>query len=160
MIRPLTLDDLPAALALQARNYPPALHDGPAAFASRIRVAPQWCWAVEREGELLAYLLSHPWARYSPPAPDTVLERAQGECWFIHDLSVASRARGLGLARLLIMHASAAHTLKRSELIAVEGARAFWLRHGWVDALGAPPELVRKVQAYGPSAAYMVRDLA
>ncbi|MFN4286919.1 MAG: GNAT family N-acetyltransferase [Brevundimonas sp.] len=160
MIRPLTLADLPAALALQAGNYPPALHDGPEAFASRIRVAPQWCWAVEREGELLAYLLSHPWMRLSPPAPDTVLERAQGDCWYIHDLSVAPEARGLGLARQLIEHGAAAQTLKRSELIAVEGARDFWLRHGWSDARALPPALHDKVMAYGASAAYMVRDLA
>lgn len=156
-IRPLTLADLPAALALQAQGYPQALWDSEAAFVSRMAVAPGWCWAAEMKGELDGYLLSHPWASFSPPRPDTVLHRAEGDVWYIHDLSTAAHARGRGVGRALLATCETAHPqIRRSELVAVDGAAPVWTRLGWSPAM---PETVRnKVASYGPAAVYMARD--
>jgi GNAT superfamily N-acetyltransferase len=154
----MTAADLPAALALQAAGYPPPLHDGQAAFASRLVVAPDWCWAAESDGKLDGYLLSHPWPSFSPPAPDTVLERAEGGVWYIHDLSIAGHARGQGVGRALIEACLAAHPgVGRSELIAVEGAAPFWERLGWARVDALPESLASKVAGYGPAAIYMAR---
>ncbi|KQS54201.1 hypothetical protein ASG17_11130 [Brevundimonas sp. Leaf363] len=157
LIRPLTPADLPAALALQADGYPEALWDGEEAFVSRIAVAPDWCWALEREGRLEGYLLSHPWTSMSPPVPDTTLERAEGDIWYIHDLSTARAARGRGVGRALLAACEAAHPqIRRSELVAVDGAEPFWRRLGWRPAMIGP--VVAKVAKYGPAAIYMARD--
>lgn len=155
MIRPLVRADLEAALALQALGYAEALRDGPEAFASRIDIAPDHCWAVERDGRPLAWLLSHPWRSFDPPTPDQVLTPVGDACWYIHDLSVAPEGRGLG--RALVEHVLARCRPARSELIAVSGARPVWLRLGWRDAPDLPTALAAKVAAYGSEAAYMVR---
>lgn len=158
LIRPLTLAHLPAALALQAEGYPEALWDSEAAFVSRMTTAPDWCWAAERDGRLDGYLLSHPWTSFSPPKPDTVLDRAEGDVWYIHDLSTAAPARGQGVGRALLAACRAAHpTIRRSELVAVEGAAPVWTRLGWRPAMTDP--VAAKVAHYGPAAIYMARDL-
>jgi len=158
-IRPLTSSDLPEALALQAQGYPVALQDGPAAFASRIAVAPGWCWAAVAGGRLDGYLLSHPWTSLAPPSPDTMLTRAEGDVWYIHDLSTAAHARGQGVARALLAACEAAKpALPRSELVAIEGAAPFWSRLGWRVAEPEPEGLRAKLAAYGPAAVYMTRS--
>ncbi len=160
MIRPLTPDDLPAALALQAAGYPPFLHDGPEAFASRLSVAPQGCWAAVVDGTVAGYLISHPWASLAPPAPDVVLDRARGGVWYVHDLSVSEAARGTGLGRALLAAGRAAHPdLRTSELIAVAGAARYWETAGWRIVADLPADLALKVAAYGPDARYMTRAL-
>lgn len=159
MIRRFQLGDLPAALALQAIGYPAHLHDGEAAFASRLTVAPNWCWASVTDGQLDGYLLSHLWASMRPPAPDVVLDSALGPVWYVHDLSVAARVRGTGIARALLNACLAANApVHRSELIAVEGARRFWERQGWCPVTGPSDVLAAKVAGYGPLAVYMTRD--
>jgi GNAT superfamily N-acetyltransferase len=158
-VRPLTLTDLPAALALQAMCYPPDIRDGEAAFASRVSGAPGWCWTIETAGRMDAYLLSHPWPSMSPPSPDTVLTSAEGGCWYIHDLTVAPHARGKGLARPLLAVCLDAHPqVARSELVAVPGAAPVWSRLGWSEVTDIPAALAAKVARYGAGSVYMARD--
>ena len=157
--RLLTLSDLPAALALQAACYPPAIRDGEAAFASCISHAPGWCWMIGSEARMDAYLLSHPWPSMSPPSPDTILTAAEGDCWCIHDLTIAPHARGEGLARPLLAACFDAHPeIIRSELVAVPGAAPVWSRLGWSEVTGVPPTLAAKVAGYGDGSVYMARD--
>lgn len=158
MIRRLTSADLPLVFAIQAEVYPPAIRDGEAAFASRITAAPDWCWTVEVEGRPGGYLLSHPWTSMAPPAPDTTLESADGDVWYIHDLSVAPWARGRGLGNRLLEACLAAHpTIRRSELVAVPGAAPFWEARGW-RSVALPPVLAARLARYGTGSAYLVRD--
>lgn len=160
MIRAFAPSDLPAALELQAVGYPAHLHDGEVAFASRPLVAPAWCWVAETEGRLDGYLLSHPWGSMAPPAPDTVLPATEGPVWYVHDLSVAPHARGTGVGKALLETCRAAHPdVGRSELIAVEGAAAYWARLGWAAVEAPPAALAAKVAAYGPEAVYMAKRL-
>lgn len=158
-VRRLTLADLQAALALQAECYPPAIWDGEAAFASRIIHAPDWCWTIDTGGEMDAYLISHPWPSMSPPAPDTILPAATGDCWYIHDLSVAPRVRGEGLARSLLAACLDANPeISRSELVAIPGAAPVWRRLGWSPVSSLSDVLEAKVAAYGAGSTYMARD--
>ena len=159
LVRPFTKRDLDQALLIQADCYPPAIRDGEAAFASRIEVAPEWCWAVENDGRLDAYLLSHPWPSMSPPAPDTGLTQAAGDVWYIHDLSVAPHRRGRGLTRLLLAACMEAHSqITRSELVAVPGAEPVWKRLSWSEVTEIPLGLAAKVAGYGTGSVYMARD--
>lgn len=162
VLRPMSPQDLPAVLDLQARGYPAALHDSETAFLSRMALAPELnltAWL----GELLAgYLVSHPWRAGSPPPVDAVLEReTPAQCWYVHDLSVAEVARGTGLGRTLLgagRDRAMNLGLTRSELIAVEGAAPFWRRQGWTQPSAITAELASKVAGYGPAAVFMTRE--
>lgn len=163
-IHPMRLDDLDDVLSLQSVGYPPALHDGREAFASRIRISPATNLTATGPNGLAGYLISHPWSSRSPPPVDTVLDRLpEGRaCWFIHDLSVAPSAQGAGLARRLFEAGrEAARTLglERSELIAVEGAAPFWRRLGYHPVVEVGEALAAKVAGYGAAAVYMTHEI-
>lgn len=160
-IRPMRPSDLPAALALQERVYPAFLVEPEPAFASRLRVAAPYCLAAEREGRLIAYLLAHAARGEMPPPVGAVLPPSlTGDVLFLHDLAVSAAARGSGAGRMLVEQAlarAAADGRHRAELIAVEGAAAYWRRLGFVDLVPLPPALAEKVAAYGAGARWMWR---
>ena len=153
--------DLPAVLALQADGYPAALHDAAPAFLSRMAMAPEMNLVAHDDTGLAGYLVSHPWIGASPPPVDTeIAPPAAADCWYVHDLSVASRARGSGLAQALIaagVTAARSVGLARSELVAVEGAAPFWAKQGWRAPSRVDPALAAKVAAYGASAVFMTK---
>lgn len=162
VIRRLTQDDLPAAIAIQAATYPAFLLEGLEAFASRLVVPASYCLAAVRDGALVAYLLAHGWASEAPPPIGTVLGGdASGDILFIHDLAVSSAARGTGLGRRLVDHAADLawrDGLRQAELIAVDGAAGYWRGLGFAD--GNPsPTLATKVAAYGAEARWMTRSI-
>lgn len=154
-------DDLPAVLVLQTEGYPPALHDAAPAFLSRLAMAPEMNLVAHDDAGLAGYLVSHPWVSASPPPVDTeIAPPVEADCWYVHDLSVASHARGSGLAQALIaagVTAARARGLARSELVAVEGAAPFWEKQGWRASADVTPALAAKVAAYGASAVFMTK---
>ena len=160
-LRPMTADDLPAVLALQAQGYPPALHDAAPAFLSRMAMAPAMNLVAWDHAGLSGYLVSHAWISGSPPPVDTVLSPPHSpQCWYVHDLSVGPQARGTGLAQALIAAGAAAARaagLGVSELVAVEGAAPFWEKQGWRARTLQDPALAAKVAAYGASAVFMTK---
>lgn len=163
ILRPMHPDDLDQALAIQSQAYPAFLIESAAAFASRLSVAAPYCLAAERDGVLLAYLLAHGWPSREPPPVNAVLDpERRGDALFLHDLAVSGAARGAGIGEALVAHALASATadgLVRAELIAVEGAAAYWRRLGFADETPSPA-LAAKVAGYGPAAAWMSRSLA
>ena len=162
-IRSFVQGDLAAALALQAASYPVFLREGAEAFASRLSVPASYCLAAMRGGKLAAYLLAHGWTAEEPPAVGTILEaESAGEILYIHDLAVSSEERGSGLGRYLVDQAldlARRDGLRRAELIAVEGAAAYWRALGFVESTPSPA-LAAKVAGYGADARWMTRDLA
>lgn len=162
ILRPLRTEDLPQALALQSQVYPAFLVEPAAAFASRLSVAAPHCLAAERDGVLLAYLLAHGWPAGEPPPVGAVLDAGRtGDTLFLHDLAVSAAARGSGIGTALVARAfaqAAAAGLTRAELIAVEGAAAYWKRLGFVAATPSSA-LAARAAAYGPAAQWMWRAL-
>jgi len=162
VVRSLESADLPAALAIQSLAYPAFLREDEAAFESRLTVASSFCFAATRGGSLVGYLLAHGWARTAPPPVGTVLPAdAPAQVLFVHDLAVSPVGRGGGAGRLLAARAFDAAGragLAEAELVAVEGAAAYWRSLGFV----APPvsaALAAKVAGYGPAACWMTRRL-
>ncbi|MCG9915101.1 MAG: GNAT family N-acetyltransferase [Phenylobacterium sp.] len=161
-LRPMTPQDLDAVLALQANGYPPALHDSADAFLSRMALAPDLNLVAYLGDGLAGYLVSHPWDAGAPPPVDARLTPPDlAACWYVHDLSVADSARGLGLGLRLLRQGrdrAMALGLRRSELVAVEGAGEFWRRLGWIPPSPISQDLAAKVASYGPAAAFMTLD--
>ncbi len=159
---PLTLQDLAPALAIQAQAYPAFLVEDEAAFASRITLSRSHCFAAKRDGQLVGYILAHAWPRQSPPAVGAVLSDGEpAEVLYIHDLAIAAAGRGIDLGRRLVRRAFDAASLDglgRAELIAVEGAAAYWRTLGFHEE-SPTAGLAAKLATYGADARWMVRAI-
>ena len=163
-LRPLAAADMPAVAALQLVAFAPLFHEPQEILASRLTIAPKLCWGAFEGGELLAYILSHPWPAASPPPIGTTLSPpAPTDNWFVHDLAIGPAARGLGLGRALVGAAAGAALdggLTRGDLVAVQGAWRFWEKLGYAARDDLPEPLRAKVAGYGEDARYMTADLA
>lgn len=163
VLRRLEPDDLDAVLRIQATAYP-ELAESPAAIADRLLQAPHWCWGAERDSQLCAYFLTHPWRYPMPPAWNCELPwlPAQSHTLCVHDLALGSEARGQGVASRLVgtvlqraRHARFTHAM----LVAVQDSQRFWQRHGFTVRTPATPSLATALQGYGEDARLMTRTL-
>ena len=168
-LRPMSLTDLPAVLAIQAQAYAPFFHESEATFHGKLQAFPAWCWvAEETKGQLAAYLFAQPARLGRPPCLGDGGSSPGGEphggvdTLHLHDMAVSPLARGAGLARTLATHALAAARqaefghgrLQWASLIAVQGSVPYWARHGFVAGPVSPD-----LSSYGPGAAYLIRSL-
>lgn len=162
IVRPLAPMDLPAALRIQAECYPAFLREDEAAFASRLQIAATYCLAAFKGDALIAYLLAHGWTREAPPSVGTILPPAgPHDVLFLHDLAVSALGRGSGIGAHLVDRAlrqAARDGIAEAELIAVEGAAAYWQRLGFTEPI-VTSTLATKVAGYGPRARWMRRDI-
>ena len=168
MIRPLTLADLPALLAVQQACYGAGFVESAEVFARRL-ASPANCSlvAVRDSGELMAYLAAYHSVRgkvtplqgdfeaVAPPgAPDTL---------YLHDMAVLPQCAGRGLARALLAPLwaqAAARGLRHSALVSVQGSQAYWERQGYAVQALADARERQRLAGYGAGAVYMLRTLA
>ncbi|WP_374553353.1 GNAT family N-acetyltransferase [Sphingobium yanoikuyae] len=154
--RPMERGDVDAAAAISDRVHG-AYTERPVIYAERLRLYPAGCFLLERDGEALGYLITHPWAGDRPPALDQLMGRLPdaADRYYLHDLALLPEARGTGAAAaavdLTVTQARAAG-FDRITLTAVNGADAFWRRQGFVDAPVA-------ADSYGADSVSMVRVL-
>ncbi|WP_334156561.1 GNAT family N-acetyltransferase [Oryzomicrobium sp.] len=171
VIRPMTADDLPAVLAIQARCYHADLLESAATFAAKLRYSGDTCWvACDGANRQLAYLFAQPAAYLHPPrldsAPDGDPAAARKAntgadlVLHLHDLAVDRTARGLALGERLVAQAFAAAReagLARLTLVAVQQSGAFWERFGFTAPdHPLPPALTEELASYGADACYRV----
>jgi len=164
-IRPMREDDLDAVLAIQARCYPAPMQEAADIVLARLRAAPATVLVACDDAGVCAYLFAYPsllgevtalgGAFAPPPAPDTL---------YLHDLAVAPRAHGRGLARALVermLALGAARRLPHSALVAVQDSQGFWEGLGYVAQPGQGQERGGAALAgYPEGALYMTRVLA
>ncbi|MFD1709228.1 GNAT family N-acetyltransferase [Ottowia sp. GY511] len=109
---------------------------------------------------LCAYAIAHTVPDGAPLVlnkPATPATPQPGDWLYVHDIAVDPAWAGHGLAaRLLaeVLDAGRRLSLSRAMLVAVQGADAYWARHGFV-AQAAP----MAVLGFGEGAVWMVRDL-
>ncbi|KAK7943502.1 acyl-CoA N-acyltransferase [Apiospora aurea] len=172
--QPLAPDDVEAVLRI-ADVVHSELPEGEHVFAERIRLFPEGCLALVKQGngnadrELCGYAISHPIRRHQPPALDAVLGAIPPDAsqYYIHDFCVLPEFRGQGLAgqgirRLLsVASANPERFPDGACLVSVYGTVPFWVRYGF-----SPPEpaidaaLAEKVRGYGEDAQYLERPTA
>jgi GNAT superfamily N-acetyltransferase len=139
----------------------PGFYESPEILAERQRLYRNGCYLLEVGERPAGYVLSHPW-RDVPPALNAPLEGlpADATTYYIHDLALMPVARRIGAAsqivKALIKHA-AARDLPTMTLVAVNGSRGFWERHGF--AVRDVPELAAKLASYAADARLMVKQL-
>lgn len=159
--RALSPSDLPALQSIADRVHP-AFPEDRAVFAERLRLYPFGMRLLEAAGEALGYLVSHPWRAGAIPALNAQLHElpAAPDSYYLHDLALLPAARGKGAAGFIVermVRDARSAGFPAMSLVAVNGSRPFWQRHGFdVAADGAP---AGALDGYGPDARMMVRRL-
>lgn len=161
MWRPMTDADLPQVLAIAAAVHPSFPEDA-AVFAERLRLYPQGCHVLARDGTINGYVVSHPWAG-APPALDTLLERLPPlpSIYYIHDLALLPAARRSGAANTivtLLIDQARRENFATITLVAVNNSERFWRKHGF-DVV-RDETIAAKIQSYGEDARVMRATLS
>ena len=160
--RPLTETDLDAVIRI-AGSVHVGLGERPEVFAEKRRLYPRGCLALALGDRIAGYVFSHPWTIGDAPALDAFLGAlpASPDCLYLHDIAIASEARGCGAAAAAIVRLTglaAVERLSAMALVSVHGTGPFWARAGFRDADDS--RLAVKLAPYGPDARYMTKRLA
>ncbi|MEU9622115.1 GNAT family N-acetyltransferase [Streptomyces sp. NPDC048155] len=156
-IRLLREEDWDEVVMLEESAYAASgLSEGEAALRSRHRASPSTCFVLEHAGGFGGYLLALPYPLFRCPDLSLAEERAvPGNNLHLHDLVIAERARGRGLASLMQQHleeTGRAARYRTLSLVAVHGSQALWTTLGY----RARPEIGLPA-SYGAEAVYMVK---
>ncbi|MFG0253008.1 MAG: GNAT family N-acetyltransferase [Phycisphaerales bacterium JB038] len=154
-IRRMTQDDIEAVDAIQRRAYGPELVEPIDVLASRVQVAPEFCFVAHRDAQVLGYVLAHPWTHDSSPGLGAVLDGLPEACNVVHlhDMAVDPQFGGSGVGRALLEALEKAvwdAGVEQLTLVAVQGASSFWEKMGF--------RARRAASGYGEDAVFMVRD--
>lgn len=159
-IRPLREEDWEEVVALERRAYAASgFSEGEEALRSRHRASPSTCFVLEYEGAFGGYLLALPYPLGRCPDLSSLEEgpAAPGTNLHAHDLVIAERLRGRGLAsRMLRRLEEAGRTAghRTLSLVAVHGTQGMWAALGYRPRPGTPLPA-----SYGPHAVYMAQEL-
>ncbi|MDQ1656607.1 MAG: ornithine decarboxylase [Cryptosporangiaceae bacterium] len=149
--------DWPAIVELEASAYADCgLSEGLDALQSR--AFPATSFVLDAGGAVAGYLLALPYPRFRyPDLARPEADRFDTSNLHLHDLVIAKRYRGLGLARRLLARLTATARdsgYGRISLVAVAGTAGFWSAQGYRGHPRVPVPA-----GYGPDAAYMSRTL-
>lgn len=105
-------------------------------YAERLGLYPAGCLVLEQHGEVVGYLITHPWHRDAPPKLGAMLGAipAHADSYYLHDIALLPAARGTGATRAALDFVRArAQALGLSDiaLMAVGGADRFWAAQGF-----------------------------
>jgi predicted N-acetyltransferase YhbS len=155
---PMAEADLDAVLAVQAACYPPAMQEAAHVLRARLRASPHTVLVARDADGVCAYLFAYPsrLGKVTPLGGEFALP-AMPDTLYLHDLAVAPRAAGKGVARLLVDAMLArAGGLRHSALVSVQDSRRFWESLGYMPAAAAAAALA----TYPQDALYMAKRLS
>ena len=169
-LRPLHHWPIEAVMAVQASAYGPHLLESAHVLAAKMAAGRNLCLCLGAPpaaggGEALrGYAIALPWHSSRAPQWNHAAASASGpaaasapDCVYLHDFAIAPAHRGQRLAALLlrqVLQNARAAGLRQAVLVAVQGADAWWLRHGFTPA--APPQ---PLASFGAAAVWMTRGL-
>lgn len=133
-LRPLCTEDLPQVFTLQCRAHEASYHEPVESLASRLALGTQSCFVLERKGQLIAYVLAHPWAGEPAPLHQSPRACVAPDHLFIHDLVVCPLRRGNQAAQRLVRavtHAAQTQGFTHLQLVALARAKNFWIKQGF-----------------------------
>jgi ribosomal protein S18 acetylase RimI-like enzyme len=156
-VRHITEADWGAIVAMESRAYAGlGLSEGRAALRSRADASPSTCFVLDVGARPAGYLLSLPYPAGRYPdlerAEEAVIPSPFSRNLHLHDIVVAERLRGRGLAQHLLNHltlTAGSRGYERISLIAVGHSEPFWSARGFTAHPGISPG------GYGPHAVYM-----
>lgn len=159
--RAMTAADLDAVRAIADRVHA-AYPEDAAVFAERLALYPSGCWVLDDGGEIVGYLIGHPWRERDPPKLNTMLGAlpAMPTTYYIHDVAIlpADRRSGQGreIVAACVVQARAAGFTGMS-LVAINGSAPFWQSLGFERV--RDPGLDALLGSYDADACLMTRRL-
>jgi len=126
--------DWDAIMQIQSDAYASHLHEDLSVLKSKWTTSPTSCFVfTNRDSRVLGYLLAHPWlGEQAPKLGEVVVIGTSYSQVYLHDLAISGDARGLGIARQLILHFIIAMQhlgCQRLLLTAVQDSASFWLQY-------------------------------
>ena len=159
LIRAIREDDLDAVLRVQAACYPPVMQEARAVLLSRLRAAGGTTLVAVHGGAVCAYVFAYRSSAGAVTPLDASFDVADnGDTLYIHDLSVAPGAAGLGIARQLVDRLrllAAGAGLTQCALVSVQDSQAFWERLGFRETACEGGAARLALASYPPGAIYM-----
>ena len=162
VLRPLQQWSIDAILAVQEKAYAPFLVEQAHVLQGKLDAGPpghplSWGAALaDAPDELCGYAIAVPWSSKQVPMWNhtRLVSPQQADCLYVHDIAVAPRHHGSGLANRLmqqVLNQGASCDWPQAALVAVQGADNYWRRFGFAPAPG--PD----VGSFGPDAVWMMR---
>jgi len=159
----MSANDLEAVMAVQAACYPPAMQEPAAIVLARMQSAPDSCLVAVDAGGVCGYLFAYPSRLGAVTSLDAPFApSAQPDTLYLHDLAIAPRAHGRGIARKLVARMLAharALGIGASSLVSVQDTAAFWFSLGYREGVLACPQARAALARYPGTARYMRRAL-
>lgn len=126
---------------------------------SKHSASPETCFvSISDQGDVLGYLLAHPWNGYEPPKLfEPLPDIGNSDSLFLHDMAVSSRSKGKGIGRAMmaeLIKISVLKGFKRITLVAIQGADSYWSLLGFKEISGA-----NICPSYGDNAVLMEKVL-
>jgi GNAT superfamily N-acetyltransferase len=158
-IGPMRESDLDAVLAVQSACYPPAMQEAADVVLNRMRASPDTVLVARAGDGVSGYLFAYPSRRGKvTPLGGAFALPADADTLYLHDLAVAPRAAGQGIARRLVarlLEHGAGRGLAHAALVSVQDSRRFWESLGYAST----PVGDGALAGYPPGALYMTRRL-
>lgn len=163
-VRTMSERDIGAVLRIQAECYVPHMVEADETIRLRLREFSDTAWVAEDARGICGYLVAYG-SRMGKITPlGAMFARFDdADTFYLHDLAVAGRSKGQGVAQTLTRHAleyAAMHGYRFSALVSVQGSQAFWRRLGYEAWEAVLPDQRNNLQTYASHACYMVRQLA
>ena len=137
--RLLTPADIVELHRVEAETYLPALHESDESFLRLMELFPEGAFGFFDDAGLCGYAFAAPTRAGETLPLRSLMESvaADADTFYIHDVSVAHRCRGRGVARQLVerlLELARASGFRRSELVSVQGSAPFWRKFGFETA--------------------------
>jgi len=161
VVRAMGVEDLPAVLQIQSLCHEAANLEPEASFLAKLTASPATCFMAMVGESPAGYLVAVPSRSEAPPplhSPVYAVPSAP-DSLYLHDLAVHPRARGSGVAGMLIgayFDRLQRQGLAFACLTAVNGSSAYWARYGFRVVAPGSADAAR-LATYGEGARYMRR---
>jgi ribosomal protein S18 acetylase RimI-like enzyme len=164
VVRPLTVEDLPAVLSIQKECYGEHYLEPRSAWAQRLSFSQRHILGVCRDNEVVAYAAAYTSQRGGvTPLNGFFTPVVSPDSMYLHDVAVASSAKGCALGSVLTQRLwgqAAMEGICFSSLVSVQSSRAYWERLGYRVTPLQNLQAQLNLSGYGSDAVYMEASIA
>ena len=164
MIRRIQASDWPSIARIQAESYPHEVLESLESLQSHWYVSESTCLVGEVQGDVVGYILAHPWIKGKIPPLNEIYSSLPANCdsLFIHYLALSPAFRGTGIGDELVQavfEAGSVLGLTHFSLISVQGSEGFWKRFGF-KKISSPPtdEYVIAAKRFYPASDFALME--